>query len=408
MTGIDRRHFLRLGGGIALSWALMDRISIAEAAAGHSTTASSIHAAQNILVVAHLVGGNDALATIIDPHQLRKWRRTEPPDGAHTLDGRHVLHPSLPTVAQLWRQQQVAVINGVGVTRNATRSHFQMSDAMMDGGTPGTGWLARWIERDEAIGINPFSHIAITGRPTLMGEGRTRRASQLPAWLHPGVFANTGGDSRTLTALKTLAATSTSPLGKVWQNNVTEAIDAVELLKPVYSQVDTNPESRDWKVAAAAINAQIGVRAVQLDVFGFDTHSDQPTAHSSALARLDAGISALFRNLKPELRSRVAVLVCSEFGRTAQINSAGGSDHGWAGSWLLIGDGVNGGMLGSSVADSTVTSGIWHPAYDVSDVYEAVLDGWMNAGGEYPASTLQLFTSQSNPAQKPPRRPVQG
>jgi uncharacterized protein (DUF1501 family) len=86
--------------------------------------------------------------------------------------------------------------------------------------------------------------------------------------------------------------------------------------------------------------------AVSLD--GFDTHANQGAATGQLAARLgylDALIDGLQTGLGPAWND-TAVLVVTEFGRTAHVNG-GGTDHGTASTALLLGGGLKkGGIIG--------------------------------------------------------------
>jgi len=90
-----------------------------------------------------------------------------------------------------------------------------------------------------------------------------------------------------------------------------------------------------------------------IDFGGWDTHVHQGNGsplgrQSRLLAELDQGLSALLTDLGPAA-SRVTVLVMTEFGRTLAQNANGGTDHGNAAAWFVLGGSVRGGIyLGPS------------------------------------------------------------
>jgi uncharacterized protein (DUF1501 family) len=59
---------------------------------------------------------------------------------------------------------------------------------------------------------------------------------------------------------------------------------------------------------------------------------------------LDEALGALRDALGPVWR-RTAVLVTTEFGRTASLNGSGGTDHGTGGAAFLLGGAVAGGRV---------------------------------------------------------------
>jgi uncharacterized protein (DUF1501 family) len=71
-----------------------------------------------------------------------------------------------------------------------------------------------------------------------------------------------------------------------------------------------------------------GVRFVQVNLGGFDTHTDNFPAMRGLGAVIDPAIGTLLRELAASGRlDRTLVLVLSEFGRTPDINGSAGRDH---------------------------------------------------------------------------------
>jgi uncharacterized protein (DUF1501 family) len=83
------------------------------------------------------------------------------------------------------------------------------------------------------------------------------------------------------------------------------------------------------------------------DTSGWDTHANQGGATGQLALRLrglDAALAALKESLGPVWR-RTAVLVATEFGRTAAVNGTRGTDHGTGAAAFLLGGAVNGGRV---------------------------------------------------------------
>jgi uncharacterized protein (DUF1501 family) len=79
----------------------------------------------------------------------------------------------------------------------------------------------------------------------------------------------------------------------------------------------------------------------------FDTHVRQSERHQALLHRVDNALQVFFGELERlDLAERVAVLIFSEFGRTAIENSSLGTDHGNANVVLFAGKPVRGGHYG--------------------------------------------------------------
>ena len=81
-----------------------------------------------------------------------------------------------------------------------------------------------------------------------------------------------------------------------------------------------------------------------LEMQGWDTHFDQERRLRNAFQELAAGITALKAGLAG-VWDKTAVIVVSEFGRTAAQNSSRGTDHGTGGIAMLAGGAVRGGRI---------------------------------------------------------------
>jgi len=90
-----------------------------------------------------------------------------------------------------------------------------------------------------------------------------------------------------------------------------------------------------------------GIRAVEVNLDGFDTHAANFSGHKTQADILDPALAALISDLKQRDLFESTVLLCiGEFGRTPKINPADGRDHWPTGfSCLIGGDGIKGGRL---------------------------------------------------------------
>ncbi len=98
------------------------------------------------------------------------------------------------------------------------------------------------------------------------------------------------------------------------------------------------------RAAGVMLRAPDGPRIAALELGGWDTHSAQVRRLEGPLKQLDAGLLALRTGLGPAW-ARTAVLVMTEFGRTARVNGTKGTDHGTATVAFLLGGAVAGGHV---------------------------------------------------------------
>ena len=97
---------------------------------------------------------------------------------------------------------------------------------------------------------------------------------------------------------------------------------------------------------AARRLTEVGVRCVEVTLGGWDTHTNNHATVRDLLKVLDPAYSTLIRDLRERgVLERTVVLVAGEFGRTPNVNPAGGRDHWPTGfSVALAGGGVRGGQ----------------------------------------------------------------
>ncbi|MBX6744299.1 MAG: DUF1501 domain-containing protein, partial [Acetobacteraceae bacterium] len=81
-----------------------------------------------------------------------------------------------------------------------------------------------------------------------------------------------------------------------------------------------------------------------MELGGWDTHAAQPQRLVPMLRTLDEGLAALKEGLGSAW-PQTAVLVVTEFGRTARVNGNTGTDHGTGGAAFLLGGAVAGGRV---------------------------------------------------------------
>jgi len=96
--------------------------------------------------------------------------------------------------------------------------------------------------------------------------------------------------------------------------------------------------------AGQMLRAPDGPRIAALEIGGWDTHTAQANRLTGPLKQLDQGLVALKAALGPAW-AQSAVLVMTEFGRTARVNGTRGTDHGTGTVAFLAGGAVAGGTV---------------------------------------------------------------
>jgi len=298
------------------------------------------------LVVLLLRGGLDGLAAVPaygDPDwvTLRGPLATPgpgKPDGALDLGGRFGLHPTLDGLHGLYRANELLIVHAVAGAHRS-RSHFEAQDMLESGALQrlNSGWLNRALtaypprrtgQTGLAVGLDvpllmrgpaPVQNFAPAGGSAVVNDDLMARIEALlardPAF---GPAVARGQAER--------QANSAAMAGGEGGNNRRNG------LAPLAS------------AAGRLLAAPTGPRVAALEFGGWDTHASQNLRIVGNLDGLDGGLLALKQGLG-DAWQRTAVLVVTEFGRTARVNGTGGTDHGTAGVAFVLGGAVAGGKV---------------------------------------------------------------
>ncbi|MDP7277339.1 MAG: DUF1501 domain-containing protein, partial [Planctomycetaceae bacterium] len=99
-----------------------------------------------------------------------------------------------------------------------------------------------------------------------------------------------------------------------------------------------SPFGRGCLVARRLVQA--GIRAIEVTLPGWDTHTNNFGGHQQQARILDPALAALVKDLKQhDLLDSTIVLVLGEFGRTPTVNPLDGRDHWPTGFSCLVGGG---------------------------------------------------------------------
>jgi uncharacterized protein (DUF1501 family) len=343
---------------------------------------------EGILITIFLTGGNDGLnmvAPVSDP-EYAALRPTIKIANGHPVGSGLQLHPSLVKLKARFDQDKVAIVRGVGY-QPADLSHFSSTDIWTHGwggtGTPTTGWLGRYLDTLPNTGHESLYGVGLHGGVNAHLSGAVSQASSLPLHIGDafGVNRSNSADARMYDALISLGSGSSGlgPLGDLYNETEMEFLQLAQRIDPAYGFPDqTTDIEQQLALAAHLINANLGIRVIDTALDGFDTHSDQPTWHSTLMGRLDGAIDVFYKALSPRWRSQVTIMTFSEFGRRADQNGDDGTDHGTAAPVLVIGDHVRGGLHGAQPSLTNLDNdGNLVPTVDFRAVYANILHTWL-------------------------------
>jgi uncharacterized protein (DUF1501 family) len=101
-----------------------------------------------------------------------------------------------------------------------------------------------------------------------------------------------------------------------------------------------------FRQLAQLVRSDLGIRVAFIESGGWDTHFAQGAAEGSmanALGELAGSIASFLEDVSSEVP--VTLMTVTEFGRAAEVNGAGGTDHGHGAVMLVAGAGVRGGRV---------------------------------------------------------------
>ena len=329
-----RRDFLTQACWIALAGALPPALVAAE----------SRHSALSVWI---LRGGLDGLAAVPawgDPDYAatRAALALGAPSragGVLDLDGHFGLHPSLTNLHGLYQAGELLPMHAVA-TAYRERSHFD-GQKILENGTSSAAVTSGWLNRVLAAAGGPNA-MAISSSVPLMLRGAAKVGSWAPSELPDP-------EPDTLDRIADLYAPDA-----LLSARLAEALAARELVadaQPGSAGLARRNGPQYLSVLAQAAGRFMrepdGPVITALEIDGWDTHANQGAAIgqlANRLAGLDAAVAAFRQALGPRW-SDTALLIVTEFGRTAAPNGTGGTDHGTAGMALLAGGAVNGGRV---------------------------------------------------------------
>jgi uncharacterized protein (DUF1501 family) len=341
----SRRDVL-LSSGTLFAWAYLPKAARAE---GRDPR----------LLTVVLRGALDGLATVVpvgDPDWVALRGDDALTYGGKTpalkLDNYFALNPAMPNLQRMFSDREAIIVHAAA-TPYRERSHFDGQDVLESGMTKpnaaDTGWLNRALAGLAPGGrVDPKgSKIFAVGPVTpLIARGAAPVLSWSPQQILPA-------SDDTVHRLLALYRQSDPKLARTLDDNA--KLTAIE---QAGGMADRKPggvgpgQVRAYFAEVAGTAAKFlaqpdGPRVGALALDGWDTHFNEGIAQghlSQLLGALDDALAAVKSNTGSAWRE-TAVVVITEFGRTAHINGTDGTDHGTGTVALLAGGALKGGRV---------------------------------------------------------------
>jgi uncharacterized protein (DUF1501 family) len=439
----SRRSFLRNAMALS-SFGLASRLDVINliASAEAQTAAQPSYKA---LVCVFMFGGNDGNNTIIplDAAGYASYSNVRTaasgiqltqssllpiqPVNAGTPYG---LHPSLGELQTLFGQRKMTILANVGtLTQPTTQAQYNSGlrpnslyshadqqaqwQSSVSTTQSATGWGGRAADQVAPMNAGTaFPVITSLDGTVLFTTGAATIPLSIPV---SGTFALQGFGNSTV-AKGRLAAVQ-QLLNQTSDNDFVTALNGIgnqalalsgtvnpilsgnsSIVDPIFASLNSDIANQFHQVAKmiAARQATGAARQIFFVQLGsFDTHGDQLNRQQALFADLSPALKAFYdATVAVGAGSQVTTFTLSDFSRTFQPASGGGTDHAWGNHHFIIGDAVKGGSMygqypqlilgGPSDAEQ---EGRWLPTTSV-DQYAATLATWF---GVAPAALSQVF-----------------
>lgn len=299
------------------------------------------------LVVVILRGALDGMAAVVpygDKSLVDLRGDIVPPapgqqDGLLDLGGFYGLHPAMPGVHAMFQAHEATIVHAVAA-HYRVRSHFEAQDYLESGADERltSGWLNCVVA---AMPAGPAKRpdgeaVAVSVTVPLLLRG----PAQVANWAPHGF----GQPAPDLYAEIEALNQHDPIIGPAIREGLAARNFSAGVMAPDPEEKQRYAFPALAKAAGEILAAPDGPRIAALEVNGWDTHVAQVNRLVEPLKQLDAGMAALKTALGP-VWAQTAVLVMTEFGRTARVNGTKGTDHGTATVAFVLGGAVSGGAV---------------------------------------------------------------
>lgn len=340
---MKRRDFMTAGALVAGGALLTSRVSFA----------NSGTSGESRFVFVILRGALDGLAAVPpygDPDYAGLRRELAiPGDGVLPLNNLFGLHPSLAFLKESFTTRELVVFHAIA-SPYRERSHFDGQDVLESGNIRPHAAQSGWLNR--ALAAKPPTRAGNKELGVALGQNIPlvmRGPAEVTSW-SPSKLAAL--DEDTLQRIADLYAGDPVLARRLADAQAADAIANTPMMGAVIGagNAPARGGARYTEVIHAAaefLGREDGPNVAVFDTTGWDTHANEGSVQgqlAGRLAALDAGLRMLKEQLGPAWND-TAVLLATEFGRTAAINGTRGTDHGTGAAAFLLGGAVRGGRV---------------------------------------------------------------
>lgn len=376
-----------------------------------------------ILVVIQLSGGNDGINTIV-PFKDAAYYAARPKLAIAANDVVKInddigMNPALRSLEGLLSDGRMSVVQGVGYD-HPNRSHFESMDiwhtCQRKTQRESFGWIGRWLSQEKAqrgagAAMDSWAlHLGHEQQPLALAS----RDVTIPSIASMEQFRLRLGDREALKKELLQLTQRTGPDNKL-ASPIPSPESASDLLSFVQASTQTAIETSQrlegarkaaeesdfpqsslgekLKTISQLIISEMDARVYYVTLDGFDTHAQQPAAHTALLRQWSEALSAFHTRLSSAGQGdRVLALTFSEFGRRVTENASDGTDHGAAAPLFLSGPKLKSSVVGKQPSLTDLDDGDLKFHTDFRSVYATIINKWFASkvdsqailGGEYP------------------------